>query len=104
MIAVIESGSKQYMVEKGHKIEAELLHSDKNAVEFQPMLVIDGDSIQIGKPNVEGAIVKAKIIEADMKADKLKILKFKAKKRQKTLTGHRQRHTILEITEITIKK
>ncbi len=104
MIAVIESGSKQYMVEKGHKIEAELLHSDKDAVEFQPMLIIDGDKIQIGKPTVEGAIVKAKIIEADKKADKLKILKYKAKKRQKTLTGHRQRHTILEITEITIKK
>lgn len=103
MIAVIESGSKQYMVEKGHKIEAELLHSDKDVVEFQPLLVIDGDNIQVGKPKVENAVVKAKIVEADVKSGKVKVLKYKAKKRQKTLTGHRQRHTILEITEIKTK-
>lgn len=103
MIAVIETGSKQYMVEKGHKIEAELLHSDKDIVEFKPLLVIDGDNIQIGKPNVENASVKAKVIEADVKTDKVKVLKYKAKKRQKTLTGHRQRKTIIEITEIKTK-
>ena len=103
MIAVIESGSKQYLVEKGHKIEAELLHSEKDTVEFQPLLVIDGDSIKVGKPTVENAVVKAKIVEADVKSHKVKILKYKAKKRQKTLTGHRQRHTVLEITEINAK-
>lgn len=103
MIAVIESGSKQYMVEKGQKIEAELLHADKDAVEFQPLLVIDGDKIHVGKPTVENAVVKAKIAEADQKGDKVKVLKYKAKKRQSTLTGHRQRHTVLEITEIKTK-
>lgn len=103
MIAVIESGSKQYLVEKGHKIEAELLHPKKDTVEFQPLLVIDGDNIKVGKPTVENAIVKAKVVEADVKSDKVKILKYKAKKRQKTLTGHRQRHTVLEITEIKTK-
>jgi len=103
MIAVIESGSKQYMVEKGHKIETELLHSDKDVVEFQPLLVIDGDKIQVGKPKLENATVKAKVIEADVKGDKVKVLKYKAKKRQKNLTGHRQRKTVLEITEIKTK-
>ena len=103
MIAVIESGSKQYMVEKGHKIETELLHSDKDVVEFQPLLVIDGDKIQVGKPKLENATVKAKIVEADVKGDKVKVLKYKAKERQKTLTGHRQRKTVLEITEIKTK-
>jgi large subunit ribosomal protein L21 len=103
MIAVIESGSKQYLVEKGQKIEAELLNPNKDTVEFQPLLVIDGDNIKVGKPAVENAIVKAKVVEADVKSDKVKVLKYKAKKRQKTLTGHRQRHTVLEITEIKTK-
>jgi large subunit ribosomal protein L21 len=103
MIAVIESGSKQYMIEKGHKIEAELLHSDKDIVEFQPLLVIDGDKVHIGKPKVENAIVRAKITEPDIKGNKVRIQKYKAKKRQRTITGHRQRHTILEITEIKTK-
>ena len=103
MIAVIESGSKQFMVEKGHIIEAELLHSDKDVIEFQALLLIDGDNIQVGKPVIENATVVAKVVEADVKADKVKILKYKAKKRQKTLTGQRQRHTILEITAINTK-
>lgn len=103
MIAVIESGSKQYMVEKGHKIETELLKSEKDTIEFKPLLVIDGDNVVVGKPLVENASVKAKIVEADVKADKVKVLKYKPKKRQKTLTGHRQRHTVLEITEIKNK-
>lgn len=103
MIAVIESGSKQYMVEKGHKIEADLLHSDKDIVEFQPLLIIDGDNIHVGKPKLENAIVKAKIADADVKGDKIQVQKYKAKKRQRTITGHRQRHTVLEITEIKTK-
>ncbi len=103
MIAVIESGSKQYMVEKGHQIKTELLHADKDTVEFRPLLIIDGDNIKVGKPNVENALVKAKVVEAEVKDDKVKVLKYKAKKRQKTLTGHRQKHTLLEITEIKTK-
>lgn len=103
MIAVIETGSKQYMVEKGHKIETELLHSEKDTIEFQPLLIIDGDNIKVGKPLVENALVKAKIVEPEVKSDKIKVLKYKPKKRQKTLTGHRQKHTVLEITEIKTK-
>jgi large subunit ribosomal protein L21 len=91
------------MFEEGQKIETELVHAEKDVIEFQPLLVIDGDKIQVGKPTIENATVKAKIVEADVKGDKVKILKYKAKKRQKTLTGHRQRKTILEITEIKTK-
>lgn len=103
MIAVIESGSKQYMVEEGHKIKADLLHIEKDVIEFQPLLVVDGDKIHIGKPKVENAIVRAKVTEANVKGEKIKVQKYKAKKRQRTITGHRQRHTILEITEIKTK-
>lgn len=103
MVAVIETGSKQYLVEEGQQIQAELLHSDKDTLEFQPLLVIDGDKIMVGKPSVENAIVKAKIVEAELKANKLKVLKYKPKKRQHTLTGHRQRYALLEITEIKTK-
>lgn len=91
------------MVEKGHKIEAELLSAPKDTVEFQPLLVIDGDKIHVGKPKVENAVVKAKITEVDVKGDKIKVQKYKPKKRQRTITGHRQRHTVLEITEIKTK-
>ncbi|MBI2797929.1 50S ribosomal protein L21 [Candidatus Saccharibacteria bacterium] len=100
MIAVIESGSKQYMVEKGQTIETELLHADKDVVEFKPLLVIDGDKVQVGKPTLESAIVKAKVDAADVKGEKITVLKYKPKKRQKTKTGHRQRVSKITITDI----
>ncbi len=100
MIAVIESGSKQYMVEKGQTIETELLNTEADTVEFKPLLIIDGDAVQVGKPTLENAVVKAKITEADSKGEKLTILKYKPKKRIKTKTGHRQHYSKITITDI----
>ncbi len=102
MIAVIEAGAKQYLVEEGQTIETELVGDDKT-MEFTPLLVIDGDKVQVGKPTVTGAKVTAEVTEADQKADKVKVLKYKAKKRQKTLTGHRQHQSVLTIKKISVK-
>jgi large subunit ribosomal protein L21 len=99
MIAVIEAGSKQYIVEKGQKIQTELL-GDEKAVEFKPLMIIDGDNVQVGKPVLENAVVKATVAEEDVKGKKVVILKYKAKKRQSTKTGHRQKYAELTITDI----
>ncbi len=100
MLAVIETGSKQYLVEPGQTIRTELVSSDKEIV-FEPLMVIDGDDVKIGSPIVAGAKVVASIEAADEKADKVRVLKFKAKKREKTLRGHRQHYSLLKITAIT---
>jgi large subunit ribosomal protein L21 len=99
MIAVIEAGSKQYIVEKGQKIQTELL-GDEKAVEFKPLMIIDGDNVQVGKPVLENAVVKATVAEDQVKGKKVVILKYKAKKRQSTKTGHRQKYAELTITDI----
>lgn len=99
MIAVIEAGSKQYIVEKGQTIQTELIAGEKT-VEFKPLLVIDGDNIKVGKPVVEGAVVKATVADDIVKGDKIVILKYKAKKRQSTKTGHRQKYSAVTITDI----
>ncbi len=99
MIAVIESGSKQYMVEKGHTIEVELLKEEKN-IEFKPLLIIDGDKVHIGKPVLESGIVKATIADKSVSGEKIQVLKYKAKKRQSTKTGHRQKYTVIKIIDI----
>lgn len=100
MIAVIQSGSKQYLVEPGQRIEVELLTA-KDTVEFKPLLIIDGDDTSIGKPMLENATVTAKVVAAEHKAEKVTVLKYKAKKRVHKISGHRQRHTVLEVTKIT---
>ena len=99
MIAVIQTGAKQYLVTEGQKIEVELLTAQEN-VEFKPLLIIDGDTTLVGKPTLDSSNVVAKVIEADKKTDKVSVQHYKAKKRQRTVRGHRQHKTVLEITSI----
>lgn len=100
MLAVIQAGNHQYLVEKGQTIETELLGEEKS-VTFEPLLVVDGDNVKVGKPHVSGAKVVAKVQAADQQSDKVLVLKYKAKKRQKTMRGHRQHKTVLIIDSIT---
>ena len=98
MQAVITSGGKQYIVEKDQTLELELL-GDTKKFELEALLLIDGDKISVGAPFVEGIKVLAEVVE-EVKGEKIKILKFKAKKRIKRLTGHRQHYSLVKITKI----
>lgn len=98
--AVIATGGKQYLVSEGEKLEVELLR-DKKAVTFEPLLIIDDEKIQVGKPNLSGAKVTAEIIESEVKADKVMAIRYKAKKRVHKVQGHRQRHTAIKIKSIS---
>lgn len=99
MFAVIQTGAKQYLVTEGQKLEVELLTAQEK-IEFKPLLVIDGDTTLVGKPTIDSASVVARVVEADKKTDKVAVQHYKAKKRQRTVRGHRQRKTVLEITSI----
>lgn len=99
--AVIATGGKQYLVTEGESLEVELLHSEGKTVVFEPLLVIDGEAVQIGKPTVEKAKVSAEVVEDQVKDDKVTSIRFKAKKRVRTVRGHRQRHTVIKITKIS---
>jgi large subunit ribosomal protein L21 len=98
MQAVIAAGGKQYLVRPDDIINLELLGDDKQFT-FDALMVIDGDKINVGTPLVDGATVTAELI-GEVKGDKVKVLRFKAKKRVKRLTGHRQRYTQVKITKI----
>lgn len=98
--AVIATGGKQYIVTEGEELEVELLGEDKTAT-FKPLLVIDGDKVTVGTPTVSGVKVTADIKEQSVQADKVTSIRYKAKKRVKTVRGHRQKHTILVIKKIS---
>jgi large subunit ribosomal protein L21 len=98
--AVIATGGKQYLVHEGETLEIELLHADDKKVTFEPLLVIDGETVQIGAPHVAKAVVSAEIVEADVQADKVTAIRYKAKKRVHKVHGHRQHQTVLKITKI----
>ncbi|MDF2460995.1 MAG: rplU [Candidatus Saccharibacteria bacterium] len=98
MQAVIASGGKQYLVEKDQTLELELL-GDAKKIDFDVLLLIDGDKVSVGAPHVSGVKVAAEVVE-EVKGDKIKVLKFKPKKRIKRLTGHRQHYSQVKITKI----
>lgn len=98
--AVIVSGGHQYIVSEKEKLEVELV-GDAKTLKFEPLLVVDGDKVQVGQPTVKGASVEAKVVEASVKDKKVTAIRYKAKKRVNKVRGHRQQHSVIEITKIS---
>lgn len=100
MYAIVETGGKQYRVEKDWKITVEKLPLEPGQeVVLDKVLLIGGDECKIGRPYVEGASVRA---EVTAQARRPKVLVFKRRRRKdsKTMHGHRQDCTWLLIKEI----
>lgn len=99
--AVIQTGGKQYLVAEGETVAVELLAADDGGkLTFEPLLVVDGDNVQVGTPSVAKVSVTAEVVNADQQADKVTSIRYKAKKRVRTVRGHRQHQTLLKITKI----
>lgn len=98
--AVIQTGSKQYVVSEGDTVAVELLKGAGKSVSFDTLLVIDGETVSVGAPVVDKVKVTADVLEADKQADKVTSIRYKAKKRVRTVRGHRQHQTVLKITKI----
>lgn len=98
--AVIQTGGKQYVVTEGETLNIELLGTEDKTVSFEPLMIIDGENVQIGAPTLAKASVTAEIVEADKQADKVTAIRYKAKKRVHKVRGHRQHQTIVKITKI----
>ncbi len=102
MLAVIQTGGKQYTVAKDKVIKVEKLDlkaGDTLTID-QVLMVNDGKKTTIGAPTVAGAKVQATVV--DQIRDR-KIIVFKKKRRHnyRRKNGHRQHLTILKVTGIT---
>ena len=99
--AVIETGGKQYRVSVGDVLSVEKLDQDAGTdITFDRVLLVSSDgATRVGTPTVAGATVVAAVQE-QYRGEKLVIFKFKAKKRYRRRTGHRQSLTRLAITAI----
>lgn len=100
MYAIIKTGGKQYVVEEGKVISIEKLDAEKGAeVTFDEVLLVSGDDVKIGQPNVAGAKVTGKVLEQG-KERKIRIFKYKAKSNYRRRQGHRQPFTKVQIEKI----
>jgi len=102
MIAVIQTGGKQYLVQEGQEIEVEKLPLEEGAtIQFEALLVSDeeGTKTQVGTPTVSGAKVSA-IVMAQDRSEKVSVIKYKRKVRYRRNVGHRQPFTRIKIEKI----
>jgi len=101
MFAVIKTGGKQYLVSPGDKIKIEKIEGKVGKeINFTDVLLIQKNKkLEIGTPIIKNAKVVGKILEQD-KGEKVIVFKYKAKKRYRKKTGHRQFYTKVEIKDI----
>ena len=98
--AVVKIGGKQFIVAEKETLLVDLLQEGTKELILDALLVIDGDETQVGKPTVKGVKVTAKVIEDLVKGDKVRVIRYKAKKRVHKENGHRQKYSKIEITSI----
>ena len=99
MYAVIRTGGKQYRVTEGERLDVERLHAD-GELSFQPVLVVDGDTVVAAARDLAGAAVKGRVV-GTAKGPKITGFTYKNKTNQRRHWGHRQGYSTIEITSIT---
>ena len=102
MYAIVDIAGQQFKVEAGSEIFVNRLASKKDeSVEFNKVLLIDNEgTVKVGAPYIEGAVVKATVLEDDTKAKKVLVFKKIRRKGYQKLNGHRQKLTKIRIDSI----
>jgi large subunit ribosomal protein L21 len=102
MYAIVEIAGQQFKVENGKKIFVHRLEFEEGKeVEFDKVLLIEDEGkITIGEPTIKDAIVGGKILDNQIRGDKVIVFKKKRKKGYRVKNGHRQNFTQVEIISI----
>jgi large subunit ribosomal protein L21 len=101
MYAIVNSGGKQYKVQKGEILRVEKIPGEiGSSVTFDRVLMFsEGENVSIGQPVLDNVAVKGHIVEQG-KAKKIIVFKYKRRKRYRRRQGHRQPFTAVQIDSI----
>ena len=101
MIAVIETGGKQYKVSEGDEIQVEKLGGNVGeSVSLDKVLICgEGESVKVGTPFLEGCSVVCEVTE-QYRDKKIIVFKKHRRKNYRRKNGHRQSLTRLKVTAI----
>ena len=105
MYAVIRTGGKQYCVTQGERLDVErldlgALEATEGQVSFEPLLVVDGETVLAAPAALAGAQVTARVV-GESKGPKITGFTYKPKSNNRRRWGHRQRYTTIEIESIS---
>ena len=99
--AIIRTGGKQYRVSPGSVLTVEKLPVEKGAsLDFEVLLVGQGEGVQIGTPLVSGAKVTGEVVSHG-RGTKIIVYKFRKRTNYRKKQGHRQAFTEIKITAIS---
>lgn len=104
MYAVIEAAGKQVRVEEGKEVVVDKHAGDPGKkLTFSKVLLVTSDEgkPRLGQPYVKGAKVEGVLVKQE-RGPKIRVFKYKAKKRSRKTIGHRQDYTRVKISKITM--
>jgi len=99
--AVVAVAGKQYLVkEQDELLVTHIDESEKNTLDLPVLCIFDekGEKVELGMPHLK-ITATAEVLE-HLKADKIRVAKFKSKVRYRKVRGHRDHLTRLKITKI----
>ena len=100
MYAIIKTGGKQYKVFQDELIKVEKLSANVgDKIDFEVLMLVDGENVTTGNPFVTDAKVVAEVVEHG-KGNKITVFKYKSKKNYKKKQGHRQPFTTIKIISV----
>ena len=101
--AIVEHGGKQYRVSPGDELMVERTEANLSAgddLTFERVLLVSqGDDVRVGKPLVEGVLVKTQVV-SPVRGEKIIVFKKKRRKGYKRTQGHRQDYYRVRIDSI----
>ena len=101
MYAIIKTGGKQYKVEAGQQLAVELLGGEPGSeVALDPVMVVDGARVLATPDQLGSATVRARVL-GETKGPKINGFIYKPKSNQRRRFGHRQRYSLVEVTDIS---
>lgn len=100
MKAVVRVGGKQYIVAEKESLLVDLLPEGTKELSLEPLMIFDDKDATIGAPLVKGLTIKAKVLEDEVKGEKIKVIRYKSKKRVHKVNGHRQKYSRIEVGSI----
>jgi large subunit ribosomal protein L21 len=101
MFAVLKTGGKQYRVQPGDVLRVERLAAQPGeAVQFNEVLMLGGDTPVVGAPRVDGAAVQAQVLDQIKGKKVIHFVKRRRKHSSQRTKGHRQFLTVVRITDI----
>ncbi len=100
MFAVIKTGGKQYRVAEDQLLQIEKIEGEPGQIiQLGDVLMLGGDTPQIGSPAISGASVAAEVVSQG-RGPKVIAFKKRRRKNSRRKRGHRQEFTLIRITEI----